>query len=248
VALGELDDVKALYVNVCQESAAQEAELTDRFRQQLEAETGKIEDRVELEKKEWREFIRGEVRKEEDGAKKAEEKEKMDKLEAELQAKWEKEIELKVAQARLETLQEHRNQTGEERLEWDRKQMDLEEKLRQRMEEILQLSSELEQARAQIDSLKEEVKKLSEAKTDGGSDRLEGLGASTQSGETEKVDTQETEGGGEESLDETIKNCDTSNMCDSTLMSIQITSCDGESSTMVKTVVADSLCQANMGE
>ena len=40
--LAELDDVKALYVNICQEAAAQEAELTEKFRQQLEAESRKV--------------------------------------------------------------------------------------------------------------------------------------------------------------------------------------------------------------
>ena len=56
-----------------------------------------IEDRVELEKKEWREFIRDEVKKEEEEGKKTGEMEKLNQLEADLKAKWEEEVDLKVS-------------------------------------------------------------------------------------------------------------------------------------------------------
>ena len=56
-----------------------------------------IEDRVELEKKEWREFIRDEVKKEEEEGKQTGEMEKLNQLEADLKAKWEEEVDLKVS-------------------------------------------------------------------------------------------------------------------------------------------------------
>ena len=51
---------------------------------------------MELEKKEWREFIRDEVKKEEEEGKKTGETEKLNQLEADLKAKWEEEVDLKV--------------------------------------------------------------------------------------------------------------------------------------------------------
>ncbi|GFS14584.1 centrosomal protein of 152 kDa-like, partial [Elysia marginata] len=226
-ALKELDDVKALYVNVCQESAAQEAELTDKFKQQLEAETRKIEDRVELEKKEWREFIREEVRKEEDESKETAEAEKLNQLEAELEAKWEKQVELKAAQVRLETLQEQRKLVEEERQEWEKRRNEMEDKLKKRVEEISQLTSQLEEAREEIDSLKEELRKMSEANRDEKKEEDGLIKTSEDSKEVEQA---------KEDLEETLKALDVSTLDDSSLVSMSIASGKDQEITGMKTL------------
>ncbi|GFO09482.1 centrosomal protein of 152 kda-like [Plakobranchus ocellatus] len=164
-ALSELDDVKALYVNICQELAGQEAELTDKFKQQLEAETQKIEDRVELEKKEWREFIRDEIRKEEEEVRKAVDDGKMKALEAEIRAECEKEAEMKASQAQLQALQEQRDAVDAERQAWEKKRTAMETSLKEKTEEISKLSSELEETKAEFHLAEEKLNVLADKKT-----------------------------------------------------------------------------------